>query len=63
MKKIIFSFFASLLFLSQAANAEIKLGDKGSLGTIALMLVIIALIYGEELIKTQDQDHRTLEQI
>jgi uncharacterized protein (TIGR02001 family) len=35
MKKIILSFFASLLFLSQAANAEIKLGDKGSLGTIA----------------------------
>ena len=34
-KKIILSFFASLLFLSQAANAEIKLGDKGSLGTIA----------------------------
>jgi len=34
-KKIILSSFASLLFLSQAANAEIKLGDKGSLGTIA----------------------------
>jgi len=33
-KKIILSSFASLLFLSQAANAEIKLGDKGSLGTI-----------------------------
>jgi hypothetical protein len=29
-KKIILSFFASLLFLSQAANAEIKIG-KGSL--------------------------------
>jgi uncharacterized protein (TIGR02001 family) len=29
-KKIFFSFFASLLFLSQAANAEIKIG-KGSL--------------------------------
>ena len=35
MKKIILSLSASLLFLSQAANAEIKLGDKGSLGTIA----------------------------
>ena len=35
MKKIILSFFASLLFLSQAANAEIKLGDKGSFGTLA----------------------------
>jgi len=28
MKKIIFSLFASLLFLSQAANAEIKFGDQ-----------------------------------
>ena len=28
MKKIILSFFASLLFLSQAANAEIKFGDQ-----------------------------------
>ena len=35
MKKIILSLSASLLFLSQTANAEIKLGDKGSLGTIA----------------------------
>ena len=35
MKKIILSLSASLLFLSQAANAEIKLGDQGSLGTIA----------------------------
>ena len=35
MKKIILSLSASLLFLSQAANAEIKLGDKGSLGTIS----------------------------
>jgi uncharacterized protein (TIGR02001 family) len=34
-KKMILSSFVSLLFLSQAANAEIKLGDKGSLGTIA----------------------------
>jgi uncharacterized protein (TIGR02001 family) len=35
IKKITISSFASVLLLSQVANAEIKLGDKGSLGTIA----------------------------
>jgi len=35
IKKIALSSFASALLLSQVANAEIKLGDKGSLGTIA----------------------------
>jgi uncharacterized protein (TIGR02001 family) len=35
IKKIALSSFASVLLLSQVANAEIKLGDKGSLGTIA----------------------------
>ena len=35
IKKIVLSSFASVLLLSQVANAEIKLGDKGSLGTIA----------------------------
>ena len=35
IKKIALSSFASMLLLSQVANAEIKLGDKGSLGTIA----------------------------
>jgi uncharacterized protein (TIGR02001 family) len=36
-KKIILSSFASLLFLSQAANAEIKLGSAGSLsGTVGV---------------------------
>ena len=35
IKKITLSFFASVLLLSQVANAEIKLGDKGSLGTIS----------------------------
>jgi uncharacterized protein (TIGR02001 family) len=35
IKKITLSSFASVLLLSQVANAEIKLGDKGSLGTIA----------------------------
>ena len=35
IKKIITSTFASVFLLSQLANAEIKLGDKGSLGTIA----------------------------
>jgi uncharacterized protein (TIGR02001 family) len=35
IKKIAISSFASVLLLSQAATAEIKLGDKGSLGTIA----------------------------
>jgi uncharacterized protein (TIGR02001 family) len=35
IKKIALSSFASVILLSQVANAEIKLGDKGSLGTIA----------------------------
>ena len=35
IKKIALSSFASVLLLSQVANAEIKLGDKGSFGTIA----------------------------
>jgi len=35
IKKITLSSIASVLLLSQVANAEIKLGDKGSLGTIA----------------------------
>ncbi len=35
IKKIVVSSFASVLLLSQVANAEIQLGDKGSLGTIA----------------------------
>ena len=35
IKKIALSSFASVLLFSQLANAEIKLGDKGSLGTIA----------------------------
>ena len=35
IKKIITSTFASVLLFSQVANAEIKLGDKGSLGTIS----------------------------
>jgi uncharacterized protein (TIGR02001 family) len=35
IKKSALSSFASVLLLSQVANAEIKLGDKGSLGTIA----------------------------
>ena len=35
IKKIVVSSFASLLLFSQVANAEIKLGDKGSLGTIS----------------------------
>jgi uncharacterized protein (TIGR02001 family) len=35
IKKIALSSLASVLLLSQVANAEIKLGDKGSLGTIA----------------------------
>ncbi len=35
IKKIITSTFASVILLSQVANAEIKLGDKGSIGTIA----------------------------
>jgi uncharacterized protein (TIGR02001 family) len=35
IKKIVLSSFASVLLLSQVANAEIKLGDKGSFGTIA----------------------------
>ena len=35
IKKIALSSFASVLLLSQVANAEIKLGDKGSLGTIS----------------------------
>jgi uncharacterized protein (TIGR02001 family) len=35
IKKITHSSFASVLLLSQVANAEIKLGDKGSLGTVA----------------------------
>ena len=35
IKKIALSSFASVLLLSQVANAEIKLGDKGSIGTIA----------------------------
>ena len=35
IKKIALSSFASVLLLSQVANSEIKLGDKGSLGTIA----------------------------
>jgi hypothetical protein len=35
IKKIVLSSFASVLLLSQVANAEIKLGDKGSLGTIS----------------------------
>ena len=35
IKKIVLSSFASVLLFSQVANAEIKLGDKGSLGTIS----------------------------
>ena len=35
IKKIVISSFASVLLFSQVANAEIKLGDKGSLGTIS----------------------------
>jgi uncharacterized protein (TIGR02001 family) len=35
IKKIALSSFASVLLFSQVANAEIKLGDKGSLGTIS----------------------------
>jgi uncharacterized protein (TIGR02001 family) len=35
IKKIVVSSFASVLLFSQVANAEIKLGDKGSLGTIS----------------------------
>ena len=35
IKKIVASSFASVLLFSQVANAEIKLGDKGSLGTIS----------------------------
>jgi uncharacterized protein (TIGR02001 family) len=35
IKKIITSTFVSVILLSQVANAEIKLGDKGSLGTIS----------------------------
>ena len=35
IKKIALSSFASVLLLSQVVNAEIKLGDKGSLGTIS----------------------------
>ena len=35
IKKIALSSFASVLLLSQVANAEIKLGDKGSIGTIS----------------------------
>ncbi len=35
IKKILVSSFASVLLFSQVANAEIKLGDKGSLGTIS----------------------------
>jgi uncharacterized protein (TIGR02001 family) len=35
IKKIALSSFASVILLSQVANAEIKLGDKGSIGTIA----------------------------
>ncbi len=35
IKKIITSACASVILLSQVANAEIKLGDKGSIGTIA----------------------------
>jgi len=35
IKKIVVSSFASALLFSQVANAEIKLGDKGSLGTIS----------------------------
>jgi len=35
IKKIALSSFASVLLLSQVANAEIQLGNKGSLGTIA----------------------------
>jgi len=35
IKKIVVSSFASVLLFSQVANAEIKLGEKGSLGTIS----------------------------
>lgn len=35
IKKFVVSSFASVLLFSQVANAEIKLGDKGSLGTIS----------------------------
>ena len=35
IKKIALSSLASVLLLSQVVNAEIKLGDKGSLGTIS----------------------------
>ena len=35
IKKIITSTFASVILLSQVVNAEIKLGEKGSIGTIA----------------------------